>query len=335
MSAPPGWRSGSGRSPASTRATSSAIISEWFDLGVVGGAADVRREHHVVHGEQRVAVGQLLALEVVEPGAGRGGRTRSASTSASRSWSAGPGRVQVDRPPAHRARTGRRPSSPASRGWARRASTRRRTPRPARRASRGWRRRRRGRSQDPHAEALEPPADGAADGAEADEAGGAAGQLPRPEALVGDRAVAEHLAGAHVASAASDVRVTASSRATVISATPSALRPGARSTGMPLVGGAGDVDVGGVAPGRADGPQRPVEHRAVARSRPRRSGRWRRPRRSAPPARRRPRCAAGGWSIHGSRTTSHVLAQEVEARAPERRGHEGDRTAHSRRPLRT
>ena len=50
-----------------------------------------------------------------------------------------------------------------------------------------------------HAEALEPPPHGPADGAEADQPGGPARQLPGPEALVGDRAVAVHLALAHVA----------------------------------------------------------------------------------------------------------------------------------------
>ena len=58
-------------------------------------------------------------------------------------------------------------------------------------------------------------------------------------------------------------RVTANSSATAISATASALRPGARSTGMPGGGGGGHVDVGGVAPARADGDERQVEDRAL------------------------------------------------------------------------
>ena len=58
-------------------------------------------------------------------------------------------------------------------------------------------------------------------------------------------------------------RVTANSRPTASSATASALRPGARSTGMPLRGGGGDVDVGGVAAARADGDEREVEDRAL------------------------------------------------------------------------
>ena len=38
-------------------------------LGVVGGAADVRREHDVGQPSERVVGGEELALEVVEPGA--------------------------------------------------------------------------------------------------------------------------------------------------------------------------------------------------------------------------------------------------------------------------
>ena len=39
------------------------------DFGVVGGAADVRGQHHVVHVEQGMTGRQLLAVEVVESGA--------------------------------------------------------------------------------------------------------------------------------------------------------------------------------------------------------------------------------------------------------------------------
>ena len=39
-------------------------------FGVVGRAADVRREHDVVHRAQRMVGGEVLALEVVEAGAG-------------------------------------------------------------------------------------------------------------------------------------------------------------------------------------------------------------------------------------------------------------------------
>ena len=75
----------------------------------------------------------------------------------------------------------------------------------------------------------------APDGTEADDAGGAPRDLPRAVALVGDRAVAVHLALAHIGVGGHDAcgsPRTAARR--VISATASALRPGARSTGMPL-----------------------------------------------------------------------------------------------------
>ena len=58
-------------------------------------------------------------------------------------------------------------------------------------------------------------------------------------------------------------RVTANSNATVISATPSALRPGVFSTGMPCCGRRRDVHVRRVASRRADDPQRPLEHLAL------------------------------------------------------------------------
>ena len=51
---------------------------------------------------------------------------------------------------------------------------------------------------DAHAEPLEPPLRRPADRAEPDDADGAARELPGPEALVGDRAVAPDLALAHV-----------------------------------------------------------------------------------------------------------------------------------------
>ena len=42
---------------------------EWFDLGVPRRAADVRREHDVVHRAERVVGRKVLADEVVEAGA--------------------------------------------------------------------------------------------------------------------------------------------------------------------------------------------------------------------------------------------------------------------------
>ena len=55
-------------------------------LGVVGRAADVRREHDVLHRASGWSVGEVLALEVVEAGAAEVA-DRSAATSASVSCS--------------------------------------------------------------------------------------------------------------------------------------------------------------------------------------------------------------------------------------------------------
>ena len=113
-------------------------------------------------------------------------------------------------------------------------------------------------------EALEPPPRRPAHRAEPDQAGGPPGHLPRPVALVGDGAVPEDLALADVAVGGQQVAGDGEAAgATVISATPSALRPGVRSTGMPRAVAAGDVDVRRVAAGGADDPQRPVEHLAL------------------------------------------------------------------------
>ena len=59
-----------GRSPASSRAKSSAIRRRVVLFGVVGGAADVRRQHDVGQGDQRIVGGEHLAGEVIEPGGG-------------------------------------------------------------------------------------------------------------------------------------------------------------------------------------------------------------------------------------------------------------------------
>ena len=61
-------------------------------------------------------------------------------------------------------------------------------------------------ADDLHAEAGEPPRRRPAHRAVADDAGGLAGHLPGPEALVGDGAVAVGLAGAHVEVGADDAR---------------------------------------------------------------------------------------------------------------------------------
>ena len=115
-----------------------------------------------------------------------------------------------------------------------------------------------------HAEALEAPAGGPADGAQPDEAGGAAGELPAAEALVGDRAVAVHLALAHVAVGGDEVAGDGEQEADGELGHAVGVAPGRPQHGDALGGGAGEVDVGGVAAGRADGDEREVEHRAAA-----------------------------------------------------------------------
>ncbi len=42
------------------------MVWVWFDLGVVGGTADVGGEHHVREGGERVVGGKVLSDEVVE-----------------------------------------------------------------------------------------------------------------------------------------------------------------------------------------------------------------------------------------------------------------------------
>ena len=141
---------------------------------------------------------------------------------------------------------------------------------------------------------------GPADRAEADEAGGAAGQLPGPVALVGDRAVAEHLAGSRTSrSARQEVAVDGEQQRDVISATPSALRPGRVQHGDAGCGGRRDVDVGRVAAGRADGPQRPLEHLALHEVGLADEDGGAELVDPLGQLRRRPRCAAAWWSIHG------------------------------------
>jgi len=65
-----------------------------------------------------------------------------------------------------------------------------------------------------------------------------------------------HLAGPHIAVAATTWRVTASSRPIVSSATASAVATGGPEHGDPLGGGAGQIDVGGIAARRADREER-------------------------------------------------------------------------------
>ena len=118
---------------------------------------------------------------------------------------------------------------------------------------------------DLHAQPLQPPSQRPADRAEPDQPGGLPGDLPGPEPLVGDRAVAKHLAGP-------DIRVGGQQVAGRRE------QQGERHLGDGVgvaargvqhrdarAGGAGDVDVVGVAAGRGDGPQRQLEYRTADR----------------------------------------------------------------------
>ena len=83
-------------------------------LGVVGGAADVRGEHHVGHADERVVGGDVLALEVVERGAAEvaGGEGGGEGVEV---VEPGAGGVDVHRALAHGGELRRRPSARASR----------------------------------------------------------------------------------------------------------------------------------------------------------------------------------------------------------------------------
>ena len=131
---------------------------------------------------------------------------------------------------------------------------------------RGWRRRRTGRWRcTSHAEPLEPPSRRPPDGAEADEARRPAGDLPAAEALVRDRAVPVHLARAHVPVGGHEVPGDGEQQGDGHLGDAVGVAAGRAQHRDALGGGAGHVDVGGVAAGRADGDERQVEHRARAR----------------------------------------------------------------------
>ena len=116
-----------------------------------------------------------------------------------------------------------------------------------------------------HPESLEPPLRRAPDRAEADEPGGAARELPGPEALVGDRAVTVRLAVAHVAVGADDAAVHGEEQRDRHLGDRVGVAPG-RAQHRDALGRRGrDVDVVGVAPARADRAQREVEHRPLDR----------------------------------------------------------------------
>ena len=114
-----------------------------------------------------------------------------------------------------------------------------------------------------HPESFEPPLRGSAHGTEADEAGGLTRELPGPEPLVGDRAVAPDLAGAHVEVGPDDTAVHREQQRdghlgdAVGVAARGAQHRDARG------GGGRDVDVRRVAATRTDRAERQVEHGAL------------------------------------------------------------------------
>ena len=96
-----------------------------------------------------------------------------------------------------------------------------------------------------------------------DDAHGPPGQLPRSEALVGDRAIAVDLAFADVAVGGEEMAGDGEQQRHRDLGDAVGVPAGGAQHGDPGCRGARDVDVGGVAPGRADGHEREVEHRAL------------------------------------------------------------------------
>ena len=105
----------------------------------------------------------------------------------------------------------------------------------------------------PHPEALQAPLGGLADRAEADEPGGAPGQLPGAKSLVGDGVVAPYLARAHVEVGAHESPVDGKEHGDGHLGHGVGVAPGRVEHGNSLGRCCGDVDVGGVASARPDG----------------------------------------------------------------------------------
>ena len=116
-----------------------------------------------------------------------------------------------------------------------------------------------------HAEPFEPPLRGPTDRAQADQAGGLAGELPGPEPLVGDGAVAPDLARADVEVGPHDAAVHGEEERDGHLGDAVGVAAGCTQHRDPRGGGARDVDVGGVTTTCADGAEREVEHRPLHR----------------------------------------------------------------------
>src|SRR5262249_44425470 len=116
-----------------------------------------------------------------------------------------------------------------------------------------------------HAEPLETPAGGAPDGTEADEAGGAPGELPGAEALVGDRPVAGDLALTDVPVGAHDAAGDGRQEADRELGDGVGVAPGRPQHGDAVSGGGFDVDVVRIAPAGPYGDEREIQDRALDR----------------------------------------------------------------------
>ncbi len=114
-----------------------------------------------------------------------------------------------------------------------------------------------------HAQPGEAPGRGAPHGPQPHDAHRPAGELPGPEPLVGDGAVAVDLAGAHVEVGPGDPAGDRQQQADGQFGDRVGVAPGGPQHGDALGGGAGDVDVGGITPAGADGHQGEVEHRPL------------------------------------------------------------------------
>ena len=110
-----------------------------------------------------------------------------------------------------------------------------------------------------HAESLEAPLHRPAHRTEPDQPGGSPGDLPGPVALVRDRAAAVEIAGAHLAVGHHHVAGGGEQQGDGHLRDPVGVAPGRAQHRDAARRGAGDVDVGGVAAGRADDLQGTIE----------------------------------------------------------------------------
>ena len=118
---------------------------------------------------------------------------------------------------------------------------------------------------DRHAEPLQPPPQGTRDGAEAHQPRGSAGDLPCPESLVGNGAVAKHLPGSDIRVGGQHVAGGGEQQCDRHFRDRIGVAPGCVQHRYARRGRAGDVDVVGIPAGGGDGAQRQVEYRPAHR----------------------------------------------------------------------